>query len=215
MSEAKKVYKVLIVEEDIFIQKLISEVISNLGHKCQATSNVNDALIKVKSFSPDLVITDLDFGSAPTGLDLLHKLDKDYPEIKLVVLTAHTSHALVDSSIKILPSRIQYIVKSDFGDEVSFDKIIQNAFEAKPQLKIQVTKPNNPIYLSNTQAELLKLVSQGLSNQAIAEKRGTSLRAVEALINRTYQALKLSENDSINLRVEAVKLWKSSRIYLK
>ena len=215
MSEAKKVYKVLIVEEDIFIQKLISEVISNLGHECQTTSNVNDALIKVKSFSPDLVITDLDFGFAPTGLELLHKLDKDYPEIKLVVLTAHTSHALVDSSIKILPSRIQYIVKSDFGNEISFDKIIQNAFEAKPQLKIQVTKPNNPIYLSNTQAELLKLVSQGLSNQAIAEKRGTSLRAVEALINRTYQALKLSENDSINLRVEAVKLWKSSRIYLK
>ena len=106
-------------------------------------------------------------------------------------------------------------MKSDFGDQISFDKIIQNAFEAKPQLKIQVTKPNNPIYLSNTQAELLKLVSQGLSNQAIADKRGTSLRAVEALINRTYQALKLSENDSINLRVEAVKLWKSSRIYLK
>ena len=215
MSEAKKVYKVLIVEEDIFIQKLISEVISNLGHECQTTSNVNEALIKVKSFSPDLVITDLDFGSAPTGLELLHKLDKDYPEIKSVVLTAHTSHALVDSSIKILPSRIQYIVKSDFGDQISFDKIIQNAFEAKPQLKIQVTKPNNPIYLSNTQAELLKLVSQGLSNQAIADKRGTSLRAVEALINRTYQALKLSDNDSINPRVEAVKLWKSSRIYLK
>jgi len=215
MSEAKKVYKVLIVEEDIFIQKLISEVISNLGHECQTTSNVNEALIKVKSFSPDLVITDLDFGSAPTGLELLHKLDKDYPEIKSVVLTAHTSHALVDSSIKILPSRIQYIVKSDFGDQISFDKIIQNAFEAKPQLKIQITKPNNPIYLSNTQAELLKLVSQGLSNQAIADKRGTSLRAVEALINRTYQALKLSDNDSINLRVEAVKLWKSSRIYLK
>ena len=215
MSEAKKVYKVLLVEEDIFIQKLISEVISNLGHECQTTSNVNDALIKVKSFSPDLVITDLDFGSAPTGLELLHKLDKDYPEIKSVVLTAHTSHALVDSSIKILPSRIQYIVKSDFGDQISFDKIIQNAFEAKPQLKIQVTKPNNPIYLSNTQAELLKLVSQGLSNQAIADKRGTSLRAVEALINRTYQALKLSDNDSINPRVEAVKLWKSSRIYLK
>ena len=215
MSEAKKVYKVLLVEEDIFIQKLISEVISNLGHECQTTSNVNEALIKVKSFSPDLVITDLDFGSAPTGLELLHKLDKDYPEIKSVVLTAHTSHALVDSSIKILPSRIQYIVKSDFGDQISFDKIIQNAFEAKPQLKIQVTKPNNPIYLSNTQAELLKLVSQGLSNQAIADKRGTSLRAVEALINRTYQALKLSDNDSINPRVEAVKLWKSSRIYLK
>jgi DNA-binding NarL/FixJ family response regulator len=58
-------------------------------------------------------------------------------------------------------------------------------------------------------------MAQGFSNQAIADKRGTSLRAVEALINRTYQALNLKENDSINLRVEAVKLWKSSNIHVK
>ena len=80
---------------------------------------------------------------------------------------------------------------------------------------MQISKSVGAIYLSNTQAELLRLLAQGLSNKAIADKRNTSLRAVEALINRTYQALNLSENDSINLRVEAVKLWRSSRIYIK
>jgi DNA-binding NarL/FixJ family response regulator len=54
-----------------------------------------------------------------------------------------------------------------------------------------------------------------LSNQAIAEKRGTTLRAVEALVNRTYEALNLKVSDSRNLRVEAVKLWKSSKINVK
>jgi len=62
--------------------------------------------------------------------------------------------------------------------------------------------------------ELMKH-SQGLSNQAIAEKRGTTLRAVEALVNRTYEALNLKVSDSRNLRVEAVKLWKSSKINVK
>jgi CheY-like chemotaxis protein len=38
MLTASKSYKVLIVEEDVFTQKLISEIISNLGNKCEATT---------------------------------------------------------------------------------------------------------------------------------------------------------------------------------
>lgn len=80
---------------------------------------------------------------------------------------------------------------------------------------IHASKNDSEILISKTQAELLQLIAQGLSNQAIAEKRGTTLRAVEALVNRTYEALNLKVNDSRNLRVEAVKLWKSSKINVK
>ena len=215
MLTDSKSYKVLIVEDDVFTQKLISEIISNLGHKCEASINIKGALDQVKSFSPDLVITELDFGPGKSGIDLIHKIVTDYPDIKIVVLTTHTSPALIDSSIKFLPSQIQYFVKSDLNTDISFKRIIQNAFDSKPREKMQISKSVGAIYLSNTQAELLRLLAQGLSNKAIADKRNTSLRAVEALINRTYQALNLSENDSINLRVEAVKLWRSSRIYIK
>ena len=142
-------------------------------------------------------------------------MDKEFPEIKLAVLTAHTSPNLVDIRFKGLPSRVQYIVKADLHASNSFENILKNAFEQKTTITASKAKPVDAIYLSNTQAELLKLIAQGLSNQAIADKRGTTLRAVEALINRTYQALKLNENDSMNLRVEAVKLWKSSKINVK
>lgn len=215
MLTASKIYKVLIVEEDVFTQKMISEIISTLGNKCESTSNIKDALDLIETFSPDLVITELDFGPGQSGIDLIRKIVTDYPEIKIVVLTTHTSPALIDSTIKFLPSQIQYFVKSDLTADFSFKKIIQNAFDSKPREKTQISKSVGAIYLSKTQAELLRLIVQGLSNKAIADKRNTSLRAVEALINRTYQALNLSENDSINLRVEAVKLWKSSKIYIK
>jgi DNA-binding NarL/FixJ family response regulator len=215
MLTATKSYKVLIVEDELFTQKLICEIITNLGNKCEAASSVNEALTLVKTFAPELIITDLDLGPGPTGIDLISKIDKEFPEIKLAVLTAHTSPNLVDIRFKGLPSRVQYIVKADLHASTSFENILKNAFEQKPTINASVTKPVDAIYLSNTQAELLKLIAQGLSNQAIADKRGTTLRAVEALINRTYQALKLNENDSMNLRVEAVKLWKSSKIHVK
>ena len=215
MLTTTKSYKVLIVEDELFTQKLICEIIANLGNKCEAASSVNEALTLVKSFAPELIITDLDLGPGPTGIDLISKIDKEFPEIKLAVLTAHTSPNLVDIRFKGLPSRVQYIVKADLHASNSFENILKSAFEQKPTINASVTKPVDAIYLSNTQAELLKLIAQGLSNQAIADKRGTTLRAVEALINRTYQALKLNENDSMNLRVEAVKLWKSSKIHVK
>lgn len=215
MTTAPISRKVLIVEDELFTQKLISEIITNLGNKCATASSVSEALVLVKTFSPELIITDLDLGPGPTGIDLINKIDKEFPEIKLAVLTAHTTPNLVDIKVKGLPNRVQYIVKADLHASNSFENILKNAFEQKPINNPPSVKPIDAIYLSNTQAELLKLIAQGLSNQAIADKRGTTLRAVEALINRTYQALKLNENDAINLRVEAVKLWKSSKIHIK
>ncbi len=215
MLTSTKSYKILIVEDELFTQKLICEIITNLGNKCETASSVNEAIALVKTFSPDLIITDLDLGPGPTGIDLINKIDKEFPEIKLAVLTAHTSPNLVDIRFNGLPSRVHYIVKADLHASNSFETILRNAFEQKTVVSPSIAKPIDAIYLSNTQAELLKLIAQGLSNQAIADKRGTTLRAVEALINRTYQALKLNENDSINLRVEAVKLWKSSKIHIK
>ena len=215
MLTASKTHKVLIVEDELFTQKLICEIITNLGHRCESASSVNEALSQVKVFSPELIITDLDLGPGPTGIDLINKMDKEFPEVKLAVLTAHTSPNLVDIRFKGLPSRVQYIVKADLHASNSFENILKNAFEQKTTNNVPKVKPVDAIYLSNTQAELLKLIAQGLSNQAIADQRGTTLRAVEALINRTYQALKLNENDSMNLRVEAVKLWKSSKIHVK
>lgn len=206
---------VLIVEDEIFTQRLICEIISKLGYVCSCATTVSEALSVIKSSSPDLVITDLDLGDGPTGLDLINKLNRDYPDTAIAVLTAHTSPTLVDSKFTELPDNIQYIVKSQLNASNSFETILKNAFEKNATNKIINFEPKNAIYLSKIQAELLKLMAQGFSNQAIADKRGTSLRAVEALINRTYQALNLKENDSINLRVEAVKLWKSSNIHVK
>jgi DNA-binding NarL/FixJ family response regulator len=215
MIKDSKTEKVLIVEENSFVRQLICELISNLGYQCEAASNYNDAIKLSLSFSPDLVITELDLGSKPTGVDLINTLVKEFPKIQLVALTTYTSPTLIDSKVKSFPSRVQYILKNNLPKDLSFKEIIQNVLDHKEGSASRLSKPADAIFLSNSQAELLKLMAQGLSNQAIAKKRGTTLRAVEALINRTFDAMKLNEHEATNLRVEAVKLWNSSKIYLK
>ena len=215
MSTASKSHKVLIVEENLFVRQLMFDLISNLGYECETASDYKEAIKLSSTFSPDLVITELDFGSKPTGVDLITTLIKEFPKVQLIALTAYTSPTLIDSKVKSFPSRVQYILKNRFTKDTFFKEIIQNALEHKTKSDLHSSKPSDAIFLSETQAELLKLMAQGLSNQAIAKKRGTTLRAVEALVNRTFEALKLNENATTNLRVEAVKLWNSSKIYLK
>ena len=215
MAVIEKSLDVLVVEDETFTRNIVSEMISKLGHDCNSVTNVNDALIFINKSKPNLVITDLDLGEGPTGLDLINKIHKDHPEIDLVVLTAHRSPLLIDASFKQLPLNVKYVIKSEIDATNTFEEILRNAIGDKKSSMIQASKNDSEILISKTQAELLQLIAQGLSNQAIAEKRGTTLRAVEALVNRTYEALNLKVNNSRNLRVEAVKLWKSSKINVK
>lgn len=215
MAVIEKSLDVLVVEDETFTRNIVSEMISKLGHNCNSVTNVNDALIFINKSKPNLVITDLDLGEGPTGLDLINKIHKVHPEIDIVVLTAHRSPLLIDASFKQLPLNVKYVIKSEIDATNTFEEILRNAIGDKKSSMIRASKNDSEILISKTQAELLQLIAQGLSNQAIAEKRGTTLRAVEALVNRTYEALNLKVNDSRNLRVEAVKLWKSSKINVK
>ena len=215
MTIPEKSLKVLVVDDDIFIKNLISELICKLGYKCNTVTNVNDALIAIDDFTPNLVITELYLGKGPSGLNLINKIALNYPEINVIVLTNHKSPLLVDTNFKEFPTKINYVLKSEISSSNTIENLLHNVLNKKSVGNGKLNSKNEGIFISKTQAELLRLIVQGLSNQAIAEKRGTTLRAVEALINRTYEALNLHESESKNLRVEAVKMWKSSLINVK
>ena len=52
---------------------------------------------------------------------------------------------------------------------------------------------------------MLQLVSKGMTNQQIAEKRKRSLSATEALISRTFTSLGIDLGRDSNARILAVK----------
>jgi hypothetical protein len=54
-----------------------------------------------------------------------------------------------------------------------------------------------------------------LSNAAIAEARGISLRSTEALIQRTFVALGVNGDSRINPRVTATRMWRQGKVVVK
>jgi DNA-binding NarL/FixJ family response regulator len=81
----------------------------------------------------------------------------------------------------------------------------QNSFIANPE-KITITA---------SQAEILRMIADGLSNASIAKERDITLRAAEALIQRTFLALGVNGDPSVNPRVVAVRMWHQGKVAVK
>ena len=57
--------------------------------------------------------------------------------------------------------------------------------------------------LSRKQISVLQLLAMGYTNAQIADKRGTTIRAVEGIVSRIFQALDIDVQAEGNARVEA------------
>ena len=74
---------------------------------------------------------------------------------------------------------------------------------------------NRPLaQLSQRQLATLQMVSEGKTNAQIASLRGTTVRAVESMLSRIFEAMGIDPASS-NPRVEAVSRLHSSRVAAK
>ena len=190
------------------LRDLLARTLESLGFTVTTAANAADAKRAVKSADPDAMLVDIELGPGPTGLDLAEVISRQRPDIGVVFLTNLPDPRFTGKDSKKVSKNQAYIRKTAIN---SGSELI-DAIEAV--LKDAVTKEyrhdlasNRPLAeLSQRQLDTLKLVAEGKTNQQIATLRGTSVRAVEAMITRIFQALNLDPQSS-NQRVEAVALY--------
>ncbi len=91
---------VLIVDDDPDVGKVIEALLVQAGISCRWVPDVDSALAVLRERPMDVVITDLRMPGA-SGLDLLEEIVERWPEIPVVLLTAHaTLDVAVEASIK-------------------------------------------------------------------------------------------------------------------
>jgi len=88
MKESKR--KILIVEDSVSFRHLLKEaLISRFPRmEVQEAADGGEALKRVDTFSPDLVIVDIQL-PGENGLDLTKRIKAEYPNLKVIVLTMH------------------------------------------------------------------------------------------------------------------------------
>jgi DNA-binding NarL/FixJ family response regulator len=167
-------------------------------------------LISIAKKEPNVILTDLDLGDGPNGADLVNTVDRKFPWINIIVLSTHRNPALATYPSSELPKGIKYITKGDLADKQNLITLINESMSSK------IKEENRNILhlpvLNNQQSEVLQLIAKGLSNQAIADVRGVSLRAAEIQVTKVYEILEIENDPLINKRLKAAEIWRNGKV---
>ena len=215
MNSGHRSMRVLLVEDEDFTRTMVGEMLSSSGITVRPVASVAEALNALDEFDPNVVLTDLDLGDGPDGADLLTKVAEERPWTGMVVMTAHASPELAINDASRIPEQAGYIVKSEIHSIQNLISVIQESIIMPGNFNGSDSESEEKITITTSQAEILRMIADGLSNTSIAEARGISLRAAEALIQRTFVALGVNGDSSINPRVVAVRKWQQGKVVVK
>jgi CheY-like chemotaxis protein len=81
-------YLILAVDDDEQIRELLSTIISRLGHRCVTAVDGLDALQKLKEYTFDLVITDINM-PLMCGIELIKRIVSDFKGVDVIGISGH------------------------------------------------------------------------------------------------------------------------------
>ena len=133
-----KTNKILIVDDEKNIRLTISQVLADMDVETDTAINGEEALVKLQNTEFGLVLLDLRMPGMD-GMEVLEKLRKDRPDIRVVIITAHGT---IDSAVDAMklgavdfiqkpftPKEIRYLVTTIIRRE-SLDKEKNQDYES-------------------------------------------------------------------------------------
>jgi len=150
--------------------------------------NGKEALEKIPTLRPDLVLMDLDM-PVMNGLDAATQLLKTLPDLKIVILTMHREESLVKKMMEI---GVQgFFIKNTDQEELLLG--IRQVLKGKKYFHYEALTPlvqstplapntlelNRLSQLSEREREVLLGIARGLTSQQIGEELFISTRTVE------------------------------------
>jgi DNA-binding NarL/FixJ family response regulator len=191
---------VLVDDHHLSAQALANSFRARGADVVAVAHNVPDALDALRQHAPDVLVSDLDMGPGPSGVDLAVKVRTALPATGVVLLTAYEDPNLFSSRMPELPPEVVYLVKQRIREIDELEAAVRLARDYATGAQKAVRIASRPV-LTESQAGLLRLLAQGLSNQAIAEELSVSDDSVAKSINRLAKRLGVSQTTKQNVRV--------------
>jgi len=164
-------------------------------------NTVATALERVETTKPDVLIIDLDFGPGPTGLDVAKRVRKNKPDLGIVMLSAYGDPRLHHSNLGEIPRGMVYLIKQQVSSTAQIvDAVALSIAQAQSAVNGELPR----IDLTSSQIAVLRLIVQGLSNAAIAEKLTVTEESVAKTINRMAKRLSLESRPEVNIRAALI-----------
>jgi DNA-binding NarL/FixJ family response regulator len=207
--------RAVIAEDSILLREGIASLLGEAGFEIVGqSSTAEDLLLKVRSYNPDVAIVDIRMPPTHTdeGLGAAKTIREQHPEVGVLVLSQYVEPTYAMELIADDAEGVGYLLKdrvSDVGEFVGAVRRVADGGSAlDPSIVTQLVgrrRSDDPVStLTPREREVLELMAEGRSNQAIAQRLVVTERAVEKHVTSIFGKLDLPAAAADHRRVLAV-----------
>jgi DNA-binding NarL/FixJ family response regulator len=213
--------RVVIAEDAVLLRVGLIQVLEEAHEEVVAAVGDAVELIKaVRHHRPDVVIVDVRMPPDMTddGLRAAIAIRREWPGTAILVFSQYVEQVFAAELLATGTVGLGYLLKDRVADVAEFvdavRRISTGGTALDPEVVAQLvarSRRQDPLErLTPREREVLALMAEGRSNQAIAVKLVVSAGAVEKHVSNVFLKLDLPSADSDNRRVLAVLQWLNS-----
>jgi DNA-binding NarL/FixJ family response regulator len=206
--------RVVLADDDVLLREGLAGLLERSGFDVVGQAGTGSELVAlVREHRPELAIVDIRMPPTHTieGLDAAASIRQEFPDIAIVVLTAHVQ---VERATDLLASgqRSGYLLKTRVTDVDEFvetlERIVSGGSVVDPALIQELVgsrRAEDPLdVLSPREREVLALMAEGRSNTGIAHRLWITEGTVEKHVRSILRKLRLPATEDDQRRVLAV-----------
>jgi DNA-binding NarL/FixJ family response regulator len=213
--------RVVLAEDSYLMREGIIRVLAEeddveLVATCGDLDSLREA---VEETAPDVVLTDIRMPPTNTdeGIEFAAELRATNPTLAVVVLSQYAEPVYAAQLLEGGSERRAYLLKDRVQDRGGLSRALHEVAEGRSVIDPRIVEEllaaqrrregSQLGSLTNREREILALVTEGLSNQAISERLVITKRAVERHIHSIFFKLDLGDSEQVSRRVSAALLY--------
>jgi DNA-binding NarL/FixJ family response regulator/class 3 adenylate cyclase len=207
--------RVVLSDDSVLLREGIARLLEDAGFEVVAQSGTADDLLRhVGMHKPDVALVDIRMPPTQTdeGLRAAQEIRERWPKTGVLVLSQYVEPAYAMELLGENAEGVGYLLKDRVSDVDEFAAAVRRVAEGGSALDPAVVsqlvgrrRRDDPLEdLTPREREVLELMAEGRSNQAIAERLVITLRAVEKHVTSIFGKLRLPATAEDHRRVLAV-----------
>jgi len=207
--------RVVLADDSVLLREGIARLLTDAGFEIVAQSGTGDDLLRhVAMHRPDVAIVDIRMPPTHTdeGLRAAQQIRERHPGVGVLVLSQYVDPGYALELLSESAEGVGYLLKDRVSDVAEFTTAVRRVAEGGSALDPAVVnqlvgrkRQHDPVgALTPREREVLELMAEGRSNQAIAERMFVTLRAVEKHVTSIFSKLGLTATAEDHRRVLAV-----------
>jgi DNA-binding NarL/FixJ family response regulator/class 3 adenylate cyclase len=207
--------RAVIADDSTLLREGLARLLEEVGIEVVAQArDAEELMLKVRSYHPDVAIVDIRMPPTQTdeGIRAAREIRTKHPETGVLVLSQYVAHTYAVELLADSAEGLGYLLKDRVSEVDEFTAAVRRVADGGSALDPLVVaelvgrnRGDDPIErLSPREREVLELMAEGRSNQAIGQRLFISPRAVEKHVTAIFTKLRLPAAPEDHRRVLAV-----------